>query len=108
MAGMHFVSLEFVAELRALKPLRWQIRMLRDDPQLDGIVSNGSGLLRLRWSPGMNTKIYPYIEMKMKMLWKESSFRYSELSKFCCIEADMVWIARTCNVSFMLDTLDKI
>ena len=56
----------------------------------------------------MNTKIYPYIEMKMKMLWKESSFRYSELSKFCCIEADMFWIARTCNVSFMLDTLDKI
>ena len=32
------------------------------------------------------------------MLWKENSFGYSELGEFCCIGADMFWIAQTSNV----------
>jgi len=40
--------LDITANAEAPEHQYIQIRMLRDDPQLDGIVSNGSGLLRLR------------------------------------------------------------
>eukprot|EP00438_Fugacium_kawagutii_P007487 Skav230112 [mRNA] locus=scaffold283:235150:240031:- [translate_table: standard] len=40
--------LDLTANAEAPEDVMIQVRMLRDDPQLDGIVSNDSGLLRLR------------------------------------------------------------
>ncbi|CAK9098600.1 unnamed protein product [Durusdinium trenchii] len=48
--------LDLTANSEAPEDTNIQVRMLRDDPQLDGIVSNDSGLLRLRGGCQMMVK----------------------------------------------------
>eukprot|EP00490_Sorites_sp_Unknown_P014280 CAMPEP_0114664888 /NCGR_PEP_ID=MMETSP0191-20121206/29665_1 /TAXON_ID=126664 /ORGANISM="Sorites sp." /LENGTH=215 /DNA_ID=CAMNT_0001908295 /DNA_START=39 /DNA_END=686 /DNA_ORIENTATION=- len=48
--------LDLTANAEAPEDENIEVRMLRDDPQLDGIVSNDSGLLRLRGGCQMRVK----------------------------------------------------